>query len=71
MAYGEFPCCFVGGRLGSVGAVVCLVLCYSCLAVSAIVLYVAIHYEIFGLEEACTLLVSSDQAGTKCLQVIE
>jgi hypothetical protein len=26
MVYGEFPCCLVGGRLDSVGAVVCLLL---------------------------------------------
>jgi hypothetical protein len=27
MVYGEFPCCLVGGRFDSVGAIVCLVLC--------------------------------------------
>jgi hypothetical protein len=28
MVHGEFPCCLAGGRLDSVGAVVCLALCY-------------------------------------------
>jgi hypothetical protein len=63
MVFGEFPCCLVGGRLGSVGAVVFLVLCCSCLAVSAVVLYVSMRYEIFSIQEACSAL-----AGTKCLQ---